>query len=117
LIAAGILAGVGLGAALLKLPHQRSEGIAGRDRAAQPAAVVRASQPRNRLEISWDPRSQAISTAAAGLLYIDDGGVKYQISLDASQLGLGTVLYAPASDRVEVELTALQKDGRRAKAL
>ena len=117
LIAAGILAGVGLGAVLPKLPHQRSVGIAASNRAAQPAAVVRASQPRNRLEISWDPRSQAISTATAGLLHIDDGGVKYQISLDPSQLGIGTVLYAPASDRVEIELTALQKDGRRAKAL
>lgn len=71
-----------------------------------------ATQPKRDLELSWDARIEPVSTATAGVLKIEDGGVTRQMSLDVGELLLGTILYAPGSDRIRVELTTLQRDGR-----
>lgn len=81
---------------------------------APDTAVWIPTQPRQDLELTWDPRSEAVASATAGVLKIEDGGIGRQISLDVGELLLGAVLYAPVSDRIRVELTTLQRDGRMA---
>jgi hypothetical protein len=71
-----------------------------------------ASEPKRELELTWDPRADTVSSATAGVLKIEDGDVVLQMSLDASDLMLGGMLYAPASVRIHVELTTLQRDGK-----
>jgi hypothetical protein len=74
------------------------------------------TEPQRDLELTWDPTAQPVSTATAGLLKIEDAGQMRQMSLDLGELMMGTVVYAPASDRIRVELTTLQRDGRMAVA-
>jgi hypothetical protein len=66
---------------------------------------------RGDLEIFWDPRQPAVSTAMTGLLQIDDGGIKRQIPLGTNELRFGSVLYSPTTDRVQVALATRQADG------
>ncbi len=70
------------------------------------------AEPKRDLELTWDPRAESVANATAGVLKIEDGGVTRQMSLDVGELLLGAVLYAPASDRIGVQLTVLQRDGR-----
>ena len=72
------------------------------------------TQPKRDLELVWNPQGESILTATAGLLKIEDGGKTRQMSLDVGELLLGSILYAPASDRIRVHLTTLQRDGRMA---
>jgi hypothetical protein len=62
------------------------------------------------IEIAWDRAS--LSTATAGLLKIEDGGVRHHISLDLDQLRSGRIVYTPAGPgAVEAELKVLLVDG------
>jgi hypothetical protein len=71
-----------------------------------------ATQPKQELELAWDPRAEPVSNATAGVLRIEDTGGPRQMSLDVGELLLGGIMYAPASERIRVELTTLQRDGR-----
>lgn len=79
--------------------------------APAPAAAALPAQKRGDLEISWDPLGPAISTATAGVLQIDDGGIRRQIPLTLSELRFGSVVYSPATDRLRVALSVRQLDG------
>jgi hypothetical protein len=78
------------------------------------AAVWISTQPKLDLELTWDRHTESVLMATAGVLKIEDAGTTRQMSLDAGELLLGAILYAPASDRIRVELTTLQRDGRMA---
>ena len=79
--------------------------------ASAPAAAALPAQKRGDLEIFWDPLGPAISTATAGVLLIDDGGIRRQIPLTLSELRFGSVEYSPATDRLRVALAVRQLDG------
>jgi hypothetical protein len=70
------------------------------------------TEPKRDLELSWDARAESVSAATAGVLKIEDSGATRQMALDVGELLMGSILYAPASDRIRVELTTLQRDGR-----
>jgi hypothetical protein len=78
------------------------------------AATWITTQPKRDLELSWDANTESVLTATAGVLKIEDGGAMRQMSLDLGELLLGAILYVPASERIRVELTTLQRDGRMA---
>jgi len=106
-IAAGAALGVGIAAVTMRGPSTTSA------RKPRPAATISASipaQPGSGLEFFWDPKSMPAATA--GLLEIDDGGVKRQIQLDSEQIHTGSVPYVTTSGHVRVALSTLQRDGR-----
>ena len=77
-----------------------------------PEAAWISAEPKRDLELTWDAAADSVANATAGVLKIEDAGTARQMSLDVGELLLGTILYAPASERFRVELTALQRDGR-----
>ena len=111
--AVAAIAGAGLLMAYLRDGHTmaRRPSVVETARSQEAGQWIR-TQPRQDLELSWNPRAQAVTTATAGVLRIDDGGVTRQMSLDVGELLMGTVLYAPTSERIRVELVALQRDGQ-----
>jgi hypothetical protein len=115
LMAAGVIAGVALGATLLRNP-QRGQPAGSANLRPDSGTSHLPPELRGQVEITWDPRAPAVATAMAGQLKIDDGGVKRLIPLNAVELGFGSVLYSPVSDRLTIDLTTRQKDGRMGKA-
>lgn len=108
------------GGLLAAIFHDRREmpmvPLPGQPQTGQPAsaAVWIPTQPKRDLELTWNPQTEAVLAATAGVLKIEDAGVTRQMSLDVGELLLGSILYAPASERIRVELTTLQRDGRMA---
>jgi len=103
-IAAGAVFGIGLAAVALRSPSTTSARRVAN--VAQPMPM----QPGSGLEFVWDPKSMPAATA--GLLEVDDGGVKKQIPLDNEQIRTGSVPYVTASGHVQVALSTLRRDGR-----
>jgi hypothetical protein len=107
-IAAGAVFGVGIAAVTLRGPSTSAR----KPRVSTPPAVSATlpSRPGGGLEFFWDPKSMPAATA--GLLEIDDGGVKRQIQLDSEQIHTGSVPYVTSSGHVQVSLSTLHRDGR-----
>jgi hypothetical protein len=76
------------------------------------AAAWIPTEPRRDLELTWDAQSDVVSSAVSGVLRIEDGGAARQMTLGRGDLLVGSVLYAPASERIRVELTVIERDGR-----
>ena len=57
------------------------------------------------LEVSWNRESPWITAATSGLISIEDGASKRQITLDSQQLRGERILYSPTSDQVLIQLT------------
>jgi hypothetical protein len=116
-----VLAGAGVAAAVLLAGWLRPtpvarETVVTAEPAAPAVAAAVAPHARGELEITWDPHEPPVSTAMAGMLRIDDGGLVRQMSLDFRDLQYGSAVYAPATDRVQIELATLQTDGKTVKA-
>ena len=108
LAAAAVVMGAILGGWLTYRQPNQAAAI----EAPAPEAGASDSAPhKGDLEISWDARAPAILTAISGLLQINDGGTRRQIPLDRTELWFGSVLYAPATTRITVELSVTQVDG------
>jgi len=106
-IAAGAVFGVGIAAVTMRAPSTSAR------KASRPPVTLSAAlpaQPGSGIEFVWDPMSMPAATA--GLLEVDDGGVKRQIPLDSEQIRSGSVPYVTASGHVQVALSTLQRDGR-----
>ena len=63
------------------------------------------------LELTWDRESAWVAAATSGLISIEDGAVKRQISLDSQQLRGESILYSPTSDQIRIELTVTASTG------
>jgi hypothetical protein len=57
------------------------------------------------VQLTWNRESAPIAAATSGVLSIEDGAVRREIPLAASQLRSGSVLYSPASGEVTMQLT------------
>src|SRR4051794_1325080 len=113
LLALGAVAAGGLFAAYFRDGHTVTRRPAPGDVAPiSEAAAWIPTEPKRDLELSWDARSDAVTNAVSGVLRIEDGGVTRQMTLGPGELLVGSVLYAPASERIRVELTTTQRDGR-----
>jgi hypothetical protein len=107
-IAVGAVFGVGIAAVTMRGPLTTSA------RRIVNVSKPAPAQPGSGLEFVWDPKSMPAVTA--GLLEVDDGGVKKQIPLDNEQIRAGSVPYVTASGHVQVTLSTLRRDGRVADA-
>jgi outer membrane biosynthesis protein TonB len=63
------------------------------------------------LELTWDRESAWVAAATSGLISIEDGAVKRQISLDSQQLRGESILYSPTSNQIRIELTVTASTG------
>jgi hypothetical protein len=79
------------------------------------AIQLKAMDQKGRLQIRWNPDSDAIRRAVAAKLYIIDGSERLFVKLDDARLRLGNVNYARSSARVELRMELAQPDGKRLK--
>jgi hypothetical protein len=63
------------------------------------------------LVLNWNRRATPIANATSGVLFIQDGDATRQISLDATQVREGSILYSPATDQVQMRLTVTSPAG------
>ncbi len=73
---------------------------------------LRVERQGDDLKIMWDLNSPAVSDATAGVLDIDDGGIKRQIPMTTGQVRFGSVLYSPVSAQISVQMTTLKASER-----
>lgn len=64
-------------------------------------------QQGSKLRVYWNRQSSAILSAKFGMVLIREGAKSRNVPLSADQLRSGSILYAPTSDQVEVELNVV----------
>ncbi len=78
---------------------------------ARPAGFnLRAERSGADYILSWNRNSPAVTSALWGLLSIEDGGSRRDISLQADQLRSGSVLYQPTNDEIRFKLSLVGPD-------
>ncbi len=85
---------------------------------ALPAAALReaffglqAERQNADLKLTWNRESSVVLSATSGVLAIDDGGSTRKIILDPLQVRSGSILYAPLTDQVQMQLSVLTPQG------
>lgn len=66
---------------------------------------LRAERQNGDLKLTWNRQSVAVLSATAGLLAIKDGDASRNIPLDPSQIRNGSILYAPTTGQIQMQLT------------
>jgi hypothetical protein len=56
------------------------------------------------VEIAWNRNSPVIAAAQSGVLSIQDGRARREIVLDATQVRTGSIIYAPTSEQISLQL-------------
>jgi TonB-like protein len=73
-----------------------------------PSSVgLRAERQGSDLRLTWNREAAVVRAATSGLLSIRDGQFTRQIPLDPTQLRGGSILYAPTSDQLQLQLSVL----------
>ena len=85
----------------------------GRRVAVSPARVpIRVIPSGSQLRIEWDPTPEVMSTATEGTLEIRDGGnTPVRLRIFSDSLRTGSVIYERRSDKVEVHLKLVRRNG------
>jgi hypothetical protein len=79
--------------------------------AASPVSLgLRAERSGTDFRITWDRTSLDIRSGKSALLSIQDGDQKRDVTLQSTDLQAGSVLFAPRSDRVQVQLSVVMPD-------
>ena len=71
---------------------------------------LQAERQNGDLKLTWNRDSAVVRSAASGLLSIEDGEERYAIQLGSAQIRNASILYAPKSDRIQVQLTVQGQD-------
>jgi len=66
---------------------------------------LRAERQNGDLKLTWNRQSVAVLSATSGLLAIKDGDASRNIPLDPSQIRNGSILYAPTTGQIQMQLT------------
>jgi hypothetical protein len=69
-----------------------------------PSLGLRAERQNGDLKLTWNRESPTIEDASSGVLSILDGNSRRDLSLTASQVRGGSLLYSPSSDQVQMQL-------------
>ncbi len=72
---------------------------------APPSLGLQVKRQAEDLKLTWDHGSPTVTAATSGLISIEDGALKRKIALDTKQLRWESILYAPVSDQVLIQLT------------
>lgn len=78
---------------------------------ARPVMSLRAIRRNADLELTWNRDSALIAAATSGTLSIQDGTLTRLVSLDATQLRDGSLLYFPKTDQILMRLTVTSPNG------
>jgi hypothetical protein len=62
------------------------------------------------IQITWNPQSPAFADVKIGILTIKDGESQQEIALTAAELQARTLVYTPATNRVQASLEAFSRD-------
>lgn len=124
LVAAFLLAAGWLSTPLLQ---QRSSRVWSAIWKAQPAVQssphsyphigLQAKRQDRDLAVTWNHESPWILAATSGLISIEDGSVKSQISLNSDQIHGESILYSPISDQVLIQLMVTTPTGGATESL
>jgi len=71
---------------------------------------LQAERQNGDLKLTWNRDSAVVRSAASGLLSIEDGEERYAIQLGSAQIRNASILYAPKSERIQVQLTVQGQD-------
>jgi hypothetical protein len=71
------------------------------------AMGLRAQRLNEDVEITWGCESAVVVGASSGILSIQDGNSRRDITLDIAQLRSSRVLYSPQSDSVSIQLSVI----------
>jgi TonB family protein len=74
------------------------------------ALGLKVQRAGNDWQLSWDPTSPFLRSAAAGRLLITDGLIHKSVDLNMSDLRSGTLMYTPISDDVFVEIEVVNSE-------
>jgi hypothetical protein len=77
---------------------------------ARPPLGLNAERQDGDLRLRWNRDSGAILNATSAVLAIEDGGAIRKITLDPVQVRSGSILYAPTSDQVQMQLTVIDPE-------
>jgi hypothetical protein len=69
------------------------------------AVGLRARRENADVNITWNRQSPVIQAATSGVLTIKDGTATRAIPLDAFQVRQSSVMYAPSSEQVSIQLS------------
>ena len=72
---------------------------------------LKAERQNSDLLLTWNRESAAVLNAISGVLSIEEGGGNRRITLDPVQVRHGSILYAPATDQIQLQLTVLGPQG------
>lgn len=119
-LAVAILAATAVGAIAVLWPFPfRIPLSAGLAPAARPSSEVvskpgeqtplglQAERHNGDVKLTWDREAGPVRNATSGVLEIVDGDKNRKITLEPMQLRSGSVLYAPSSEQVQVQLNVL----------
>jgi outer membrane biosynthesis protein TonB len=70
-----------------------------------PSMGLHAQRQNGDLELTWNRESALIVAAHSGVISIEDGNSKRDISLNAAQVHSGSLLYSPSGDQITMQLT------------
>jgi hypothetical protein len=78
---------------------------------------LQAERQNSDLKLSWNRESSALLGATSGILSIREGGSFRQFTLDPTQIRSGSILYAPATDQIEIQLTVQDQKGANSESV
>ena len=81
------------------------------DSSSQISLGLQAQRQNGDLKLTWNRESSAVLEATSGVLSIEEGGRQRKITLDPAQVRNGSILYAPTTDQVQIQLTVLDPQG------
>ncbi len=90
--------------------HQPANPPANAAAQPRPKIDLRAERTGQDFRLTWDANSPLVASAVAGLLSIQDARGRKEISLQASELRNGSVLYQPYGEQIQMQLSLLSVD-------
>ena len=104
-IVAGLAAAVLLTAAFLFRSKTEQTGSFLVTQYGEPAPLrLKVDRTGDKLQVTWDTQSKIITTAKAGILWIEDGAAESRFDLDGNQLRAGGASYKPLNRQVRFRL-------------
>ncbi len=85
--------------------------------ARQSSLDLRAERQNGDLKLTWNRQSPEILNSISGILSIEDGTAKRELTLDPGQVRWGSILYAPVSDQVQVQLRIFGLQGETSESV
>ena len=77
----------------------------------QPSIDLRAERQNGDVKLTWNRETPTIAAATAAQLTIEDGDIRRILTLQASQVRSGSILYTPVTDQVQMAMAVSSPAG------